>query len=232
MKKRIGIVGWKTGDNSFGATIPYLEYISKFGIPIILHPNTPILDLDLLILPGGPDIDTTRYNNSPSLYTQKACPLREYFDKVRLPEYIQKRIPIFGICRGMQSIAVYFKTVLYQNMYHEYSEERNEIAHKIHITEECRNILNIKDHQIGVNSFHHQAIIRETLPDELKVIAIYIGKFDKVAEAIAHTELPISGVQFHPEELYNNVLADGLIEKLLETQESIFVKTPSKILKA
>ena len=233
MQKRIGIVGWKVGEGSFGATIPYLEYISKFGVPIILHPNSPILDLDLLILPGGPDIDTSRYEGNISLYVQKSCPIREHFDRIKLPEYIKRKTPIFAVCRGMQSIAVIFGASLYADMNHEYSiKNRFDTAHKILILKECRNILGIKEDIIEVNSLHHQAIIRDTLPDNLKVIAIYTGKLDKTIEAIAHTELPIAGVQYHPEELYIDILSDAIIERLLDTKKPILTNKESKIFKA
>jgi len=228
MRKQIGIVGWKTGENSFGATIPYLEYISKFGTPIILHPDSEIFDLDLLILPGGPDIDISRYNGRLSLYTQKSCPIREYFDRTKLPEYIKNHTPIFGICRGMQSIATYFGASLHQNIDHEYSDERYDIVHKIIILKNYRKILEIPEEQIGVNSLHHQAVIRSTLPKELEVIAIYSGKLDRTIEAIIHTKLPIVGVQYHPEELYTDILADKLIKILLETKESILINKLNK----
>lgn len=223
MNKQIGIVGWKTGDSSFGAAIPYLEYISKFGTPVILHPDSEITKLDLLILPGGPDVDAGRYNGRVSLFTHKACPIREHFDRVKLPEYIKNGTPIFGICRGMQTIAISMGASLYQNMYHEYSEERDDLVHKIFISEKCRHSLEINKNEsrILVNSLHHQAVIKETLPDGLEPIAIYIGKYNKTIEAIAHNYLPIAGVQYHPEELYTDVLSDSIIKRLLEEKKSI-----------
>ena len=225
MSKQIGIVGWRTGDNSFGTTIPYLEFISKFGTPVILHPDTEVKDLDLLILPGGPDIDHTRYRKDYiSLYVQKPCPVREHFDKYRLSEYIKRKTPIFGICRGMQSLAVFFKASLHQEMYHETSDDktRYELVHNILITGECQRILKLSFNKVKVNSLHHQAIIRNTLPEELSVIAVYLGKLDNTVEAIAHTKLPIAGVQYHPEELSSDKLTESLIIKLLETKKSIF----------
>ena len=99
----IGIPGWLTGPNSFGVTISYLEFIREIGATDIrvLHPDSPIFkDLDLLILPGGPDINPVRYNAQPSLYTDKPDPIREWFDVRKLPKYIELNIPIFGICRG------------------------------------------------------------------------------------------------------------------------------------
>jgi gamma-glutamyl-gamma-aminobutyrate hydrolase PuuD len=100
--KRIGIVGWKTGDNSFGATVPYLRFFSQFGVVEIIMPNETDIreDLDLLVLPGGPDVDPMRYlteNDALSFDMGKQCPFRERFDQILLPKYIDQRVPLFGI---------------------------------------------------------------------------------------------------------------------------------------
>jgi gamma-glutamyl-gamma-aminobutyrate hydrolase PuuD len=98
-QKQILIVGWKTGDNSFGVTVPYLEYFSKFGQVHVLTPNTVeyVFRADLLVLPGGRDVNPTRYNQSPGYHTGHPEPILEYFDTKVLPKYIEKQIPIFGI---------------------------------------------------------------------------------------------------------------------------------------
>ena len=100
----VGIPGWLTGPNSFGVGISYLEFIRdylKADDIRILAPDSPIFkDIELLILPGGPDINPLRYGEMPSVYTDKPDPLREWFDVRKLPRYIEMNTPIFGICRG------------------------------------------------------------------------------------------------------------------------------------
>ena len=53
MTKRIGIVGWNTGDNSFGAGKAYMKYAKKFGIPHIIVPEDTVAPVDIVIMPGG-----------------------------------------------------------------------------------------------------------------------------------------------------------------------------------
>ena len=98
--KKIGIVGWKTGDNSFGITTSYAQFFNEFGNVKILNPVPPKdidLDIDLLVLPGGPDISPSIYSQVPDYFVGKGCPHREYFDKYLLPIYIKNNISIFGI---------------------------------------------------------------------------------------------------------------------------------------
>jgi len=97
--KRIGIPGYRLGENSFGVGISYLEFISKFGKPVIIMPqdiNEPP-KVDLLILPGGPDILPSTYGDSPSFRTGQPSVMLEHFDKNIFPQYLKRETPIFGI---------------------------------------------------------------------------------------------------------------------------------------
>lgn len=99
----IGIVGHMLPNgNSVGVTFPYLKYFQGFGNVKIIVPTSKEIDptLDLLVVPGGPDIDASRYltpEDEVSWFNQKPDPMREYFDTQILPSYIEKRTPIFGI---------------------------------------------------------------------------------------------------------------------------------------
>lgn len=221
--KIIGIPGWKTGDNSFGCSTPYIEYLRCYGRIRIIMPEDPIItNLDLLVIPGGPDIDPIRYGAIPSFNTSKPDPLREYFDQVVLPEYIEAGIPMFGICRGMQSICVHFGAKLIQDMYHETSiQERSDLVHEVLLTVRGDEILShFGKAKVKVNSLHHQCVSKEGFPDELEVLGIYKGKYhDACIEIIRHRTLPIFGVQYHPEELIYDSISDAIVKKLLTKVE-------------
>jgi putative glutamine amidotransferase len=203
---KIGVVGWKVGDNSFGVTLPYAEYLSRLGELVIIHPNQEVIqDLDLLVLPGGADVDPGRYGQIPSLYTGNPNVLLEFFDRVRLPEYIKLGTNILGICRGMQSLAVHFGASLIQEIgAHEYStKSRSELVHKVFIEDkEFPTDYLTKGKYIETNSLHHQAVDESTI---LETPIVVTGRTeDKTVEAIKIIGHNIVGVQWHPEEIYDD----------------------------
>lgn len=203
--KKIGIVGWKVGENSFGVTLPYAEYLSRLGELVIIHPNMNIIkDLDLLVLPGGADVDPTRYNQQPSLYTGNPNIILEFFDKVKLPEYIKLGTNILGICRGMQSLSVHFGASLIQEIgAHEYSSKsRSELVHKVFIEdEEFPNEFLVKGKYIETNSLHHQAVDESTI---IGTPIVVTGKTEDGTVEMIKIGNNIIGVQHHPEEIYDD----------------------------
>jgi len=234
MKRKIGIVGWKVGENSFGVTIPYLNFFKEYGEIVTIMPWSEIQEFDLIVLPGGPDINPLTYGAIPDLYLQKSCPYRESFDRNFLPEYISQGTPIFGICRGMQAIAVHFGAQLYQDMYHETNspEKRMERVHPLEFDREAASILNLnygKD-KFKVNSLHHQVIKEETLSSEIRVIAKHPSCSWGGIEVIAHVDLPIAGVQYHPEEFGFDEVSDVIIPRLLEKKSIFSIETVKNII--
>lgn len=214
--KKIGIVSWKIGENSFGVTNPYLNWLDYFGQVRILDYKEPFDgSLDMLVIPGGPDINPERYGQLPDRSTGKPCIFREYFDIHVLPHYIENFVPIFGICRGHQAINVHFGGTLSQHMYHETSfKTRDELVHEINYKiKEGDKVIRYKD---KVNSLHHQVV--DVVGDGLKVIARYVEKNGVVGdiEGFVHRELPIASVQYHPEELVINDLANSLMRDLID----------------
>lgn len=228
---KIGVVGKKMGENSFGCTLPYLEYMMQFGDEIsILTPNEVREDLDLLILPGGADVATTRYaSGMPSFYNGNSDVLLEHFDKFSLPRYIEMNTPIVGICRGFQSLVVHFGGTLDQNISHPYSEKsRGELVHGVEFTKDAidmgmRAAGNKKVHK--VNSLHHQGAYTAMMPSVLKPLMLHDEAIygERIVEAFIHESLPIVGFQFHPEETYDHY-AYWLISYILEMKNSKEVK--------
>jgi len=205
--KKIGIVGWNTGENSFGSTKPYLEWLAQHGEVIILTPQKGIVEeLDLLILPGGLDMSPSLAGNVPSYYNSNIDVMKQYFYDVNLPQYIHSNIPVFGICLGFQQLCVMFGGTLVQNYPFNYStKNRSEFVDKLTFVE------GYSQGKYEVNSLHHQGCF-----DLGQNMVIAREHQDGNVEIAKFTE-NIYGVQFHPEEI-NDPFSNNIIKKLLKLQ--------------
>jgi putative glutamine amidotransferase len=230
-KPLIGIVAWKTGDNSFGCTLPYLTHLSLFGDVLLLTPMKSMVEnLDLVFLPGGTDTPSFLYGQPPNYTNSNSDQFKEWFANKLLDKYIDAGVPVFGTCLGMQQLIVKFGGSLCQNLYgHAYSNEyRGELVHELVFEPEYK-MLEIsllakrksKKKNIETCSLHHQGAYQDkdenNIPDDLKVIC---KSPDGVVEAIEHKTLPIAGCQFHTEEDYN-LLGNHLIKKLINLSPNL-----------
>ncbi len=218
------IVGLSGSQCDFGDTGFIRDYINKHysdsiikigGTPIIL----PLTDdeetifkyvelIDGLILTGGDDINPQLFNEECLPETQISDLERDSFDMLLIKYASQKKIPILGICRGMQLLNIYFGGSLYQDL--KYNKEvclkhlqgtRNPHipVHKIiPVKNSFLDKLFIDD--LWVNSFHHQSI--KTLGKNLQISS---KSSDNVIEAIEYIDEDhfILGVQWHPEMMYS-----------------------------
>lgn len=222
-KPTIGIPGYASADGkSFGAGLNYLNFISHFGNPRIILPWEEKVELDLLLLPGGADLNPTSYGEVPEFSTGNQDVHKQFFFDNRLKNYVNDT-PIFGICLGMQQIAAFFGSKLTQHLeYHDQSTSRWSTAHKVEYTPEFtrRNI--VKGGKFEVNSHHHQCVLKANLGKDLEctlqvltedspLIALKNnftplekGSAYAMVEGLMHKTLPIFGVQYHPEELYDH----------------------------
>ena len=207
---KIGIVGTvKTlpDDNTmFGVHEDYMNFVEQFGSPVII-PRVSRKDffrnfkVEALVLPGGADVDPYRYSSNrlsaearKMWYCYPADPYMEHFDTEILPGLFHAGFPVFGICRGLQTLNVHFGGTLRNVDWHPQSINKK---HKIHrVTVSSGEVQGI---EMGVNSFHHQAIGR--LATGFRVSAF---TEDGIIEGIKHETLPISAVQWHPERLHDD----------------------------
>lgn len=219
--KKIGIPLNIVGDTSIGVGISYLEFISRFGKPVIITPkdteDPP--EVDMILSPGGPDVLPTRYGAMPGFRTQKPNIFLEHFDATILPQYIERKTPVFAICRGFQAIwAMYGGHIQQHNSWHDQSKSQTDQCHKLSFTPDYQDYKKLID---KVTSRHHQCADASVgVPDELDVVA-YAGTSDgkgflSVVEIFKHKELPIFGVQFHPEDHdYSDQLCPQIIREYL-----------------
>ncbi|RPJ69871.1 MAG: hypothetical protein EHM20_15985 [Alphaproteobacteria bacterium] len=192
---KIGIPAQDQPENKFGVNTNYLRFIYQFGHPVVILPETydnfsQIYKLDALLLPGGADVNTHRYSNTPDYGTYNSNNFLEHFDTEILPKLIGE-MPIFGICRGLQTLNVLFGGTLKNLWFHPYSINDTDTVHKIYVSGEKK--------PLKVNSFHHQAIGK--LAGNLTKEAQSEDLSESIIEAISDHKKHIFAVQWHPERL-------------------------------
>ena len=201
----------------------YKSVVRAGGVPVIIPPlsDTSVIintleHLDGLILSGGADYD-------PHYAGEEPCPLLGTINQERdLPELFitqlayNRQLPILGICRGIQTLAMVLGGHVRQDIsdiwQHNHSqEEARDVATHTVTVEKDSLLYNIyRDSgsplplegargRLPVNSFHHQAV--DDAGPRFRVIA---RSDDGIIEAMESTEYKsILGVQWHPECLEN-----------------------------
>lgn len=181
------------------------------GIPFII-PETKdvtlieetLATLDGLIMSGGEDINPAYYGEEKSEKCGNSNVDRDYYELLLLKKAMDRNIPVFGICRGLQLINVAMGGKLYQDIPTEHPSEIKHAVfetgadpvHEISIEAGSLTAELLGTNKFAVNSKHHQGI--KTLAPELKITAW--SSADSIPEAIEGYPIrSIYGVQFHPE---------------------------------
>jgi len=146
---------------------------------------------DFVLLTGGPDINPFFYGetNTDARFVDKN---RDILDWTLCRRALSEKLPLLGICRGMQMINIACGGSLHQDIYRAKVTKKHPSYHKIHSCYPlCDHIPTGK-----VNSRHHQAV--KAVAPGLDVIAT--STKDNIIEAIYAPG--ILGVQWHPEDLW------------------------------
>ena len=159
---------------------------------------------DGLLLTGGGDIAPERYGAS-RLPTDEIDELRDAEEFALLEAFEKKRRPIFGICRGIQLLNIYYGGTLYQHI----PNHGNNTVHWVQAVPGSQ-ISILCGSRFETNSWHHQAV--RTLAPPLTAAAI---SDDGIIEALEHQTLPIFAVQWHPERMICGLCSDLSTDHLM-----------------
>lgn len=184
----------------------YTQVVDAGGVPVLIPPvsdpeviiNT-LENIDGLLLTGGGDHNPLWAGEEPQKELHGINATRDLPELLITRLAFNRQIPMFGICRGMQTLAFALGGRVAQDinapLKHSQEADKSEPTHSVILSPESM-IRDIYDSEhIFVNSFHHQAV-SDTGP-HFKATA---SSPDGIIEAMESTEhKSIIGVQWHPE---------------------------------
>lgn len=155
--------------------------------------------MDGLLISGGADLDPGRYGAARDRRTI-IDEGRDTLDAAAWSAATQRRVPILGICRGMQAINVFSGGTLVQHVDGHLADGGPVVRHPIEIDSESR-LGRLAGRSLEVNSYHHQAATSEGLGDGLRASATAAHDGLELVEALEGTDADrwLIGIQCHPE---------------------------------
>lgn len=148
---------------------------------------------DALLLPGGGDLEPWRYGQENTA-SRDLEPERDQAEFQLLEAFTAAGKPVLGVCRGLQTVNVFFGGTLVQDIP---GHSAVGGADRLHTVRAVPSPLPpLPGERALVNSAHHQAADR--LGSGLQAVQ---WAADGVVEALRHGRLPVWAVQWHPERL-------------------------------
>lgn len=183
-------------ENQYYVNKRYIDYFTGLGFSVeMLTLTSSLEECDGFILPGGYDIDP-KYYREKNISSSNIVPHNDVLD-FKIIAYAEKNNrKLMGICRGIQSINVYFGGSLHQD-----------------VPKHMKNnhFILFQGKYLLVNSFHHQSI--KILGKDLEVLA---RAYDSEIEIIRHKSKKIIGVQFHPERMNSPIIQSMILDFFTE----------------
>lgn len=220
---RVGITAGHAIDHQSYGTVQRVRLTANYvsavtaagGIPIILppqpkHHRSLVEMIDALLLTGGADLDPTLYGDRVlHAATYDVDELRDTFELSLTRLALERQLPLFCVCRGIQVLNVARGGTLYQDLPDQYGgalQHRQQHAgipmdmpaHRLQVAETSLLASVYGSVEIDANSLHHQAV--KDLGSDLTINAC---TEDGVIEAVSYDRHPFAlGIQWHPELMY------------------------------
>lgn len=209
----------------------YVESVRRAGgeprvfDPLQDKPEAVAAEVQGLLLTGGVDIDPARYGAERHSTVTAVEPDRDAFEFALLHAARGAKLPLFGICRGIQVMNVAFGGTLVQDipseaagaLPHTVASPPCAIAHEVWVSKGSRLWTLMQEKMAdadtcSVNSRHHQAIKQLAHGFEITATAP-----DGVIEAIECPDATFClGVQWHPENFWRTGEFRPLFEGFIE----------------
>jgi len=194
-------------DNHDSFTYNLYQYFGELGEDIIVKRR------DVCTLKDIEEIHPDLIVISPGPCTPDEAPL-----SLAVIEHFKGRIPILGVCLGHQAIGQFFggKVIRAKQPVH---------GKTMPIRHDQQGVFQKLDNPLEVTRYHSLVIERSTLPTELIITA---ETADGEIMGIRHTELPIEGIQFHPEAILTQSGHQLLNNALQNAKSWQFKESPSQ----
>ncbi|MGY4508729.1 anthranilate synthase component I [Bradyrhizobium sp. USDA 3650] len=149
----------------------------------------------------GADVTVVRHVHALDMLKQKRWDLlvlspgpgrpEDFGIKKTIDAALENKLPVFGVCLGVQAIGEYF------------GGELGQLTHPAHgrpsrVQVRGGRLMRNLPNEIVIGRYHSLYVERDSMPEVLSVTA---STEDGVAMALEHKTLPVAGVQFHPESL-------------------------------
>jgi len=172
-------------DNYDSFTYNLVQYLGELGADVVVHRN------DQITVDEIEKLNPQRIMISPG-----PCTPNEAGISMQAIERFAGKLPILGVCLGHQSIGQVFggKIVHAQEIMH---GKTSMIHHN------DKGVFNGLTNPYEATRYHSLVIEKDSLPDCLEITAWTEnadGSMDEIM-GVRHKELPIEGVQFHPESI-------------------------------
>jgi putative glutamine amidotransferase len=215
--------------DTFSAVLP-LAYVHAVhetgGRAVLITPDDPdpeVLDsLDGIMFTGGSDVDPALYDEEPHGAT-RVRPQRDRAEILLLRAATERGLPLLGICRGMQLMAVAYGGRLHQHLPDVLGHHGHRPVsgpkfgwHPVELIPGSRAQAILGD-RVTVNSFHHQGV-----QDPGRLQATGWCPEDKLIEVVEDPDLPFAlGVQWHPEDTDDFRVIAAFVEAAVKHRVSI-----------
>jgi len=191
----------------------YVEAVHRAGaMALLLAPDRALVEnpdevldhLDALMLVGGADVDPATYGAQPHPETTGTVPERDAFEIALVRRALERDLPFFGICRGMQIMNVARGGTLHQHLPESLGHEEHRRVrgsfdgadHDVRMTAGSLAARAAGEERHSTKSHHHQGVDR--IGDGLRVTGW--ADMDELPEAIELEGNRFAlGVQWHPE---------------------------------
>lgn len=172
--------------------------------PALIDDPDLVLDaVDGLLISGGADVDPSTYGQAPAPELEETTPVRDRVELALIRRAIDRRIPLLGICRGLQLLNVATGGTLHQHLpavvgHDEHRRRIGSFHRNRHVVEIRPDTLLADLHRasrVETASHHHQGI--DHLGADLVVSAVAADGLPEAVELDGHRFA--LAVQWHPE---------------------------------